>query len=408
MRRLLAWIARIAAGLIALVIIATLALGLWPVGPDRAPRQLESRIGPPDGASTTAPVSEGAARTLRVAAGESIQAAIDQARPGDVVEVQPGTYHEALRVSIDNLTLRGVAGADGSWPVLDGQDRFDDGVLALKSFFTIERFQLRNYLLNGVVAAGGHGITFRDLIIADTGEYGVYPVACAQVLVERVTVSGATDAGLYIGQSRDIVVRDNEVFANVSGIEIENSLNALVENNTVHDNTAGILVFLLPGLEAKEGGHARVLRNRIENNNTPNFATHGIVSRVPPGVGVIVLIADDTEVAHNTVRGNHSGGIGVVGAGIFFTDTAQFDIPLVPERTWLHDNTFADNGGQPAEFLREAGLPGVDVLWDASAWDNRFDDAGARTFPILPSSSWPDLTRRAWWRALQLLQQLVG
>jgi hypothetical protein len=62
-------------------------------------------------------------------------------------------------------------------------------------------------------------------------------------------------------------------------------------------------------------------RNRVENNNTPNFATGGIVRQVPPGIGILVLIADDTEVAHNTVRGDDSGGVGVVGASIFFTNT---------------------------------------------------------------------------------------
>ena len=402
MNKVLKWIVGIVGGLVGLLLILVVVLGLLPIPADVPPKPLPGHTGAPDGVPTTAPVESN--RTLTVNAGELIQGAIDQAKPGDVVEVMPGTYHEALTVSIHNLTLRGVADASGQWPILDGESQFDNGVFVTGSFFTIEQFQIRNYKENGAINQGGYGPVYRDLIIDNPGEYAVFPIASTNVLIERVKASGATDAALYVGQSRDIVVRDSEAFDNVTGIEIENSVNALVENNYVHDNTGGILVFLLPNLNAKDGHDTVVKNNRVENNNTPNFATGGVVQKVPPGTGILIMAADGTEVTGNIISGNNSAGIGVVASSIIFDDVSDFDIPLVPEQTWVHDNTYSDNGNDPAPLLADLGLPGVDVLWDASGWDNRFDDAGIKTFPILPSSAWPDVAKKALWQVLQKLK----
>lgn len=37
----------------------------------------------------------------------SIQAAVDEANPGDTIFVPPGTYRETVRVSKDNITILG-------------------------------------------------------------------------------------------------------------------------------------------------------------------------------------------------------------------------------------------------------------------------------------------------------------
>ena len=126
-------------------------------------------------------------------------------------------------------------------------------------------------------------------------------------------VSGAKDAGIYVGQSRDIIVRNNEVFHNVAGIEIENSVRALVANNSAHHNTAGILVFLLPNLPSKVGSHTRVVNNRSWENNHENFGKPGTtVSYLPPGLGMFIMAADHTEVTHNQIFGNDSQGIQMI------------------------------------------------------------------------------------------------
>ncbi len=106
----------------------------------------------------------------------------------------------------------------------------------------------------------------------DNGAYGLYPVGCFDVLIENSVVIGASDAGIYVGQSEQIVVRNNLVQYNVAGIEIENSKYADVYLNRATHNTGGILVFDLPNLPKQGGRQTRVFMNYLDANDTPNFA----------------------------------------------------------------------------------------------------------------------------------------
>ena len=352
--------------------------------------------------------AERAPRTATVKSGGSIQAAVDDARPGDTIEVEPGVYHQTVLVDVDGITLRGL-GRGEERAVLDGEDGLTDAVIASGHRFTIEGFALRNYTSNGVTVQGATGVVFRDLRIDRTGLYGVYPVECRDVLVERVLVTGAKDAAIYVGQSADVVVRDNEVHDNVTGIEIENTTNALVERNYAHANTGGILVFLLPNNPSKVGRDARVLRNRVIGNNHPNFGDPtAIVSKVPPGTGVFVMAADRTEVAENEIRGNDSFGVAVVGLALAFPRGARFDVGAIPEDSWIHDNVLAENGGKPAPSVKEIAGRGVDLVWDGSGPTNAWHQPGATRFPpLLPDRTWPALVRRAWSRVVSLLAGLA-
>src|SRR5262249_47331620 len=115
------------------------------------------------------------------------------------------------------------------------------------------------------------------------GSYGLYPVLCTDVVIEGCTAIGASDAGIYVGQSENIVVRRNVARQNVAGIEIENSIRADVSENQASDNAGGILVFTLPDLPKKDGRICRVFRNRVVANNHENFAPKGnTVASVPP------------------------------------------------------------------------------------------------------------------------------
>jgi cytochrome c peroxidase len=347
-------------------------------------------------------IANRAPQTLRVKAGESIQAALDKAILGDVIEVEPGIYKEELKCDTKNITLRGISGA--SRPVLEGDKKLSDGMLATGDNFVIENFDIRNYVANGVIVQHANNVVFRNLFVENTGLYGTYPVSCTGVTIENVKATGISDAAIYVGQSRDIVVRNCEAYGNVTGIEIENSINAIVENNYVYDNTGGILVFVLPNNVSKVGRDCIVRNNRVINNNHANFGhPNSIVSQVPPGTGILVMAADNTEVTANEIRGNDCYGVAVFSLETTFQKGTAFDVGPTPDNTFIHNNTYSDNGKNPAGALTRAGLKGADLVWDLKGWSNRWAENNATTATPILKDSWPAFARRAYWRALSWL-----
>ncbi|MCI0389253.1 MAG: right-handed parallel beta-helix repeat-containing protein [Acidobacteria bacterium] len=381
-----------------------------PSGLPIVPRLNETTKGQPHATPARTPAADQIPQrqptTWRIKPGELIQAALDRTVPGDTIEILPGLYHETLLIDVDNITIRGLK-QDGQKPVLDGRNMLTDAVITSSHNFTIEGLVIKDFVNNGITVHGGTNATFRELEVHNAGLYGVYPVECKGVLVENCLVTGIKDAAIYVGQSRDIIVRNNEAHNNVTGIEIENSVNALVENNYVHDNTGGILVFLLPNNPSKVGSDTRVLRNRVINNNHPNFGDPtSIVGKVIPGTGLLIMAADRTEVSQNEIRGNNNFGLAVVGLAIAFPRGKTFDVGAVPEGNRIYGNTFAENGRNPGGIVKEMGALNVDLIWDGSGWDNSWNQPGAKSFPaVLPGDGWPSVARRSYARVFSFLRE---
>lgn len=351
-------------------------------------------------------VESGPPQTITVQPGESIQAAVDRARPGDTVEIPYGVYHERVVIDKSDMTLRGVPNEAGEFPILDGENRLPEGVIASGNNFTVGNLHTRNFTDNGVLVEGATGVHFHDIIAENVGTYGVYPVRSTDVLIERVTVSGVNDAGIYAGQSENVTVRDSTAFGNVIGIELENTLGGEVYNNHLHDNSNGILIVLLPQLTSKISSGAIIRDNLVENNNLANFAPEGAVARiVPPGTGILLIGTDNNEVFNNTITGNKTAGIAVfslTGTGAF--NENELDVGPLAEGNYIHDNTFSNNGYDPDPVVAELGIPAGDILWDTTGANNRFDESGATSFPpLLPGNSWPAFARNAYgnfWRVV--------
>ena len=197
------------------------------------------------------------------------------------------------------------------------------------------------------------------------------------LLVEDTVAIGASDAGIYVGQSKNIVVRNNIARDNVAGIEIENSTDADVYGNLAENNTGGILVFNMPDIPLK-GSRTRVYNNDVRTNNLKNFAAPGTaVSGVPTGTGVIVNSNDEVEIFENRISGNATANIilsSYFSANYASSRTTAAEFDPYPESIYVYDNVFAPGGNKPAMadldnlrvelFGAEGAFP--DVIWDGA------------------------------------------
>src|SRR5690348_5739681 len=259
------------------------------------------------------------AKTLKVTPGadaqERLQAALIDAKPGDVVQLSSGRYElsDGLSLDVANVVVRG-AGPGKTILAFDKQKGEAEGLLVTSNNVTVRDLSIQNARGNGVKSKGVDRISMVNLVVewtggpkAENGSYGVYPVTSTNVLIDRVTVRGASDAGIYVGQSKNIVVQNSRAEYNVAGIEIENSFNADVHDNVSTHNAGGILVFDLPGLPQMGGHSTRVFHNEVVDNDTPNFAPKGnTVAGVPTGTGIMVMANRDVHVFDNHLDGNRS------------------------------------------------------------------------------------------------------
>jgi cytochrome c peroxidase len=348
--------------------------------------------------------------TLRVEKGQTIQSVVDQALPGDTIEVPYGIYKEHVIIDISNIKFLGIPNEQGEWPVIEGEGTGSDGVIASGNDFEMGFFAVKNFTSNGVLVEGSKNIYLHDMYIENTGVYGVYPVRCTDVLIERIEGTLMNDAAIYAGKSENVVIRDTLTYGNVIGIELENTVNGEVYNNHAHDNTIGIFIDLLPQLPSKVSMYTKVHDNITENNNGENFGKPGTaVSLIPPGTGMLILAADHVEVYNNTIRGNKTAGLAVFNLNIGFSEE-EIDVGPNPEHNFAHDNIYENNGYDADKFVKDMLGDGFDIIWDGSGVNNRFDEPSAKTSfpPVLPSSKWPDPVYNLYWRLLNFVVGLVS
>lgn len=287
-------------------------------------------------------------KTIDVKPGESIQEAVGNANPGDLIRIYPGVYHETVYIDKDNISLQGVI-ENGEWPVLDGEKKLNDAILYSGNGVLVENLKITNYKGNAIMGQAGNNYVIRNNWIVDTGVYGIFPQFGKNGIVERNILTGIEDAAIYIGMCDNIDVRFNEVYGNVAGIEIENSRHALVEFNYAHDNTGGILAFLTPGLPIKTCFDVIIRNNYVLNNNTKNFGAVGsTVSHIPAGTGILIMAADDITLENNIIMGNDNAGITITDYGYAGVDHAS-DPESEPnsDRITVLDNFMSNNGNNP-------------------------------------------------------------
>jgi parallel beta-helix repeat protein len=326
---------------------------------------------------------------------KELQLRFINAKAGDVITIPAGVHeiNRSLSLNVSGVTIRGE-GMDKTVLSFRNQIQGAEGLLVNASDFTIEDLAIEDTVGDALKINEGRNVVIRRVRTEwtngpdeENGAYGIYPVQIENVLLEECVAIGASDAGIYVGQSRNVIVRNNRAEYNVAGIEMENTVGADVYGNKVMNNTGGILVFNMPDLP-QEGHSTRVFQNKVIANNTDNFGAEGTpVASVPAGSGIVINSNDKVEIFDNDIADNNTANIIIssyYSTGYQGTREVVEHYDPYPETIYVYDNRFSGGGSSPDGLELKAlkvamfGLSGSfpDVLWDGFVNSEKTDEKG--------------------------------
>lgn len=309
-------------------------------------------------------ISAAQAAELTVRPGTLIQDAVKKAQSGDTILVHPGQYHETVYIDKSGITLKGLQ-KNGKYPVLDGKGLLNDGIITSGHGSVIDGFKVRGYKGNAIMTQGANNFQIINNVV-EGAFYGIFPQYGKNGLIKGNTISGAEDAGVYVGMSDNIDVVENIAFENVMGLEFENTRNALMRDNKVYNNSAGITMTLIPGLPVKTSRGLTIRDNEVLNNNLPNFApASSIAASVPSGIGILAVGVDDVTIENNHIEGNEAAGAMIVDMLSFGLASDPQTEPY-PDEIKVMKNTWINNGENPQGVMKDlvesTGKTGLEVI----------------------------------------------
>jgi parallel beta-helix repeat protein len=355
---------------------------------------------PPDGGDEDIPPGQRKRHTIVVKPGQSIQAAIDRARPGTRIYILAGTYKETgnstngLNISKSGISLvgqrtkkRGVvlenAGNQRNGIVVVPPDRtdcmachtdlkppfpldpdVDPGVMHKEPVvygFEARNITIKGFRNNGLFTERVKGFNIVNVHSVDNPNYGIFPTLSSDGVITHSSATGSDDSGIWVETSENVRVSHCVVSDNVNGFEISNSDDIVLSHNEAFNNTVGIASLLLPDIfDVRAGARRFVFRNNyIHDNNKPNTARPGsILATVPAGVGILHLGVDDSLMIGNRIENNNFFGIAIAdycfvvdgtpfACGVDPTTTPEFIADQAATYNQVIGNVLINNGTNP-------------------------------------------------------------
>ena len=272
-------------------------------------------------------------------------------KDGTQIELPEGTYEFKRSLVLSGLKDISIRGAGAKKTILSFAEQIEGAEgLNVKDTEGIQLigFSVHDSKGDAIKVLKSQKVVMKDLEVSwtngassENGAYGLYPVSCDQVLMENCEASFAMDAGIYVGQSKNIIVRNCIAHHNVAGIEIENCSNGEVYANKAINNTGGLLILDMPDIPVANGERIIVRNNEVKDNNHLNFSEPGtVVNILPPGTGMLIMAHTAIDVYENTVSGHHTLGLGIV--SWLFTGKPIKSKDYVPfcSAFNIHDNSF--------------------------------------------------------------------